>query len=384
MTITNSQAPDFAVNFANAAGIATGLVTAPNVAAGTANVPNVAAGSVNAPNFASGLINAPNVVTSFANAPNVATGSINAHHVATGSANTPGFVTSFANTAGVATGSINPPNVATGLANAPSVATGSINDPDVAASSENSPNVATGSANGPDVGIESCPHPLPPLDVAYNTPQEALDAVNNAIKSAGYAVTVSRTGKTRGGMPRYMGLHCDRGGKYVPHVTAENRKRNTSTKRLNCPFKLTVRCNQDTQTWHMTVECAQHNHPPSPPSTHSSQRRKELETMKPFIISQMELQVPTRHILTGLRAINPSCCIRARDINNQRLKFNWERECQNLRSQGQSVEPPASGGNSANSGSSGRVSKTAPRQKRKTRLERAQATADIDENIVSA
>ena len=97
----------------------------------------------------------------------------------------------------------------------------------------------------------------------------------------------------------------------------------SSTMRIGCPFKITVRLRDG--RWCLTDADGTHNHPPSDSaSDHKVLRQLELKRMKDQIDTYIRLGSSTQQILTYLRAHNPKSCLLARDIINARTKLNRE------------------------------------------------------------
>ncbi|KAJ5251596.1 hypothetical protein N7489_002006 [Penicillium chrysogenum] len=117
--------------------------------------------------------------------------------------------------------------------------------------------------------------PLPPLSQQYDTPEDGINAINLLARPHGFAVSTLRSKTTKRGVRKTVRLYCDRGRMQRnrrPDGDPE-RKRQTTTLAIECPFTVSLRLNQETNLWHITIKNLEHNHGPSPASTHSLQRR---------------------------------------------------------------------------------------------------------------
>ena len=172
---------------------------------------------------------------------------------------------------------------------------------------------------------ETFTFPIPPIGSEYSTPEEGLAAINTLGRTHGYAVSSIRTKFTKKGVKKTIRLRCDRG--HVPRDRPNDspeRKRQTTILQNECPFGVSLRLNQTTSTWFLTVENVSHNHRPSPTSTHPVQRSNELSTIQADIQKHFKQGVPTRQILTSIRNENPDSYIIPRDIYNFRRKVHIE------------------------------------------------------------
>ncbi|OGE47089.1 hypothetical protein PENARI_c066G04429 [Penicillium arizonense] len=182
----------------------------------------------------------------------------------------------------------------------------------------------------PDAIPESSPpipslytFPLPPLDQQYDTPERGIAAVNAFAREHGYAVSIFRS-IAKKGVKKIVQLCCDRGRTLRARPdNGPERKRQTTSIAINCPFLLRLRLQEDGR-WKLTVDKQEHNHEPSPPSTHVAQRKQELSTKVPVIKQQLQQGLSTRHILTSIRKEDEESCLTARDVYNLRRKLHIE------------------------------------------------------------
>ncbi|KAJ5855723.1 uncharacterized protein N7529_009667 [Penicillium soppii] len=164
--------------------------------------------------------------------------------------------------------------------------------------------------------------PLPPLTDTYNSPEEGIAAINAFGRNHGYAVSTLRSKTTKKGVKKTIYICCDRGRTYRDR--GGEHKRQSITLAINCPFAISLRLDQPTGIWSLSVENSSHNHHPSPPSTHAIHRTQERAIKADDIQKGFQVGLPTRQILTTLREENPDSCIIARDIHNYRRKLHME------------------------------------------------------------
>ncbi|KAI9913857.1 hypothetical protein PsorP6_006117 [Peronosclerospora sorghi] len=108
--------------------------------------------------------------------------------------------------------------------------------------------------------------PEPPTEAVHASLEEAEATLIEHVRSQGFAVTRTRTKKSKTGLTRKVWFGYARGGAYKnrrDYLTEETRKRKTSTRASGCPNGE----NDDNDAaaapaynWTTTVEVAGHNH----------------------------------------------------------------------------------------------------------------------------
>ncbi|KAJ5779803.1 hypothetical protein N7457_007523 [Penicillium paradoxum] len=165
--------------------------------------------------------------------------------------------------------------------------------------------------------------PLPALNQQYTDIKVAVRTINDFARTHGYAVSISRSKRTKRGVKKTVRLRCDRGR--TPHDRlGHERKRQRTSLATGCPFAISLRLQHDTNIWHLTVENAGHNHGPSPPETHIIHRKRELDTKAAEIRKQLEQGLTARQIISIARANDPTSCLQPLDIYNMRRQLNRE------------------------------------------------------------
>ncbi|KAJ5243941.1 hypothetical protein N7489_004037 [Penicillium chrysogenum] len=172
---------------------------------------------------------------------------------------------------------------------------------------------------------ETFTFPILPVNQQFRTHEEAREAVNTFARPHGYAVTSIRSKFTKKGVKKTVPLICDRGRE--PETNTDEprpQKRQRSTLRLRCPFKMTLRLNLLTGLWYLTIENPVHNHPPSPASTHPIQRALDLDNKRDNVENRLRQGYTTKQIVTELREADPDTILVPRDIYNTRRKLSDE------------------------------------------------------------
>ena len=112
----------------------------------------------------------------------------------------------------------------------------------------------------------------------------------------------------------------------APHADLDRarprKRRNTTTLALACSFEVVLRKDLQTGLWRLTIEDSksQHNHQPSPASTHYAQRNIERECKRDEIENALRQGRTTRQILTELREADPDSILTPQNI------YNWRRK----------------------------------------------------------
>ena len=115
----------------------------------------------------------------------------------------------------------------------------------------------------------------PPEGGSYPTLEAIQKAVLRYCTSVGYAIVIGRSKKTVPGLKKVLFV-CDRAGKPPIQVSPEFRKRNTSSRKCDCPFGFFAieQRTQWTIRYRPNPAHLQHNHGPSEsPSNHPAARK---------------------------------------------------------------------------------------------------------------
>ncbi len=158
-----------------------------------------------------------------------------------------------------------------------------------------------------------------------------VDAVNKHAKDQGYAVTRKRSKPSKKGVLMKGWIRCDRGGEAKQEGYGH---RNTSSKRVDCPFECIAKLQFNFEDehglgdWILTVVHAEHNHPPTKSS--ASVVHRNIAMKDPFVLREIEKEFrkgsKANSVLKGLRLDEDTegSIFKPRDIWNEiaRLRAN--------------------------------------------------------------
>ena len=162
---------------------------------------------------------------------------------------------------------------------------------------------------------------LPPPEVEYASREQLEDNVQTFARGQGYAVTIksSITGKR-------VYLKCDRGAINVPKIGKE-RQRQTSSRRIDCPFLLSGSFSKKRGNWKLNVLKGSHNHEPSiHPSGHSTHRKlnsEQADTVKNMTLAG----VKPLGILSSILMEDGGALANLSTLYNDRKKLRKDKLC---------------------------------------------------------
>ena len=161
---------------------------------------------------------------------------------------------------------------------------------------------------------------LPPPTGTFATREDLFNHVRQFTFGQGYATTIKRSNGDR-----QVCLRCDRGGQYRNslNLNEQTRKRNTSSKLIDCPFEA-YGCRKADGQWHLSIRNAVHNHDASENlSGHSTFRRLNTED-KEKTRNMLAAGVRPREALSTLRQNNPTLATISRNVYNERVQLRRE------------------------------------------------------------
>ncbi|XP_074281819.1 protein FAR1-RELATED SEQUENCE 5-like [Silene latifolia] len=155
----------------------------------------------------------------------------------------------------------------------------------------------------------------------FHTREELFEDVKSCFVSKGYAISIKNSKKDE-----YVTIGCDRGGVYRSKSKnpLESLKKETSTRLINCPFKIQGKRKSD-GLWTLDLIDISHNHDPSKDMAgHPSCRRlTKSETSEVERLSIAGIQ--PRNILSSLRLKNPNIQAVSRTLYNVKTKIRNEK-----------------------------------------------------------
>jgi len=166
--------------------------------------------------------------------------------------------------------------------------------------------------------------PPPPVNETFPSRDAAMRFLNDFTSCHGYSLTTKNSKKRKSGNVLHrVYLQCSRGGEYRSRIDEDHRVRKGQTKLAGCPFRLVLWLGQDDE-WHLDLTDSRHNHHPSPPSTHPTLRRQEMEEKGSQVEAQLKAGMNTGQILSAIYNEDDSSAIKPRDIYNKCQKIHHE------------------------------------------------------------
>jgi hypothetical protein len=170
---------------------------------------------------------------------------------------------------------------------------------------------------------------LPPPINLYDSQELALQAIQKWAQSHGYALRIrsSRKRHKNDAFPYFIYLECDHGGQNQPTPMVNNniRIRQSSTRRIRCPFRCILKQPVRESMAQWTVQYREaphstHNHGPSLlPTTHPIHRRNARNS-RPEVLSQMQNNklsgTSAKDTLSSLRTQFPDVPLTLTDVEN--------------------------------------------------------------------
>ena len=165
----------------------------------------------------------------------------------------------------------------------------------------------------------------------YPSLKEAEAAVQVHALSEGFTVSRKRSKVSKSNEVRKVWLTCAHGGKYKnsrEYLTEESRKRQRSSRVMDCPFSAIIQriaATGDQWEWHINFDRVDHNHDKNQALLSYPAARKlqlqEQETVK----SLTDVAATPKIILAALRQTNADRPLIPRDIYNERAKIRNNR-----------------------------------------------------------
>ncbi|KAK9676759.1 hypothetical protein RND81_11G098300 [Saponaria officinalis] len=168
----------------------------------------------------------------------------------------------------------------------------------------------------------------------FRTREELFEDVRSCFVSKGYTISIKNSKNDQ-----YVTIGCDRGGVYFckSKNPLESRKRETSTRLINCPFKIQGKRKSDglwtlnksllrrNLCWTLDLINISHNHDASENMFgHPSCRR--LTKSKTSEVERLSISgIQPRNILSPLRLKNPNIQAVSRTLYNVKTKFRNEK-----------------------------------------------------------
>lgn len=154
------------------------------------------------------------------------------------------------------------------------------------------------------------------MEQVFETREQLLASIQQHALTYGYAITTVSSSRDRN-----ITLGCDRGGRYHDRIDALDgaKRRKTSTKRINCPFRLYAK-KLNTGQWEIQIRDPIHNHEADDNMIgHPLARRRQLTEDQIQTIQHLSDTGSTpRHIISLIRKQQPNILIKPKDCYNIR------------------------------------------------------------------
>jgi hypothetical protein len=152
-------------------------------------------------------------------------------------------------------------------------------------------------------------------NVIFDSKNELLQHVREFYRCVGIAITTQRSQKDE-----WIILQCDRGGEYRGNGS-ENAKRQRTSRRIGCPFRLKGVRHISDNKWHLNFICLNHNHVPSENMTAHPTARQLTDEQTKRIELLSNAGVAPRKVKAILRNESEKFCSTSKDIYNAKAKI---------------------------------------------------------------
>ena len=154
----------------------------------------------------------------------------------------------------------------------------------------------------------------PPPAEDFTSSEEAIQSTKDWAQNRGFAIRILRSKPDKHKVTRKYWLCCDRGTAHKSQAF----QRTTASRRIECPFSITITRCAETGIWARKCENPEHNHQSSDhPQSHPSYR--QLTEEQKHIANQLSAaNARPKDVITHLRNLDPSTHITLQEIYNQR------------------------------------------------------------------
>ncbi|EKG09961.1 Transcription factor FAR1-related protein, partial [Macrophomina phaseolina MS6] len=154
----------------------------------------------------------------------------------------------------------------------------------------------------------------PPLDLFYDSYEEAYDALKTHGMQHGYGFVLKRSKPHNSDVKTRYYYQCDRFRNYQSSAKTLS----TSTRSTGCPFKLVIFKVKHSDQWKLEVQDKHHNHPRSiNPSAHNVYRRR-TPAQKEMIESMTHAGARPMQILAAIQKEDQDTLVSATDVRSER------------------------------------------------------------------
>lgn len=138
-------------------------------------------------------------------------------------------------------------------------------------------------------------------------------------KEHGSVIIIGKSQNAKYGKAPRLWLTCERSGNLRPHKTLIHvKKRNSGTKKTNCPFKIRGCFVKGTSKWTLKVECGRHNHPLADTFEGHSYVGKLKQNERTLVTEMKKGGVKPKNTLTIIKERDPLNTTGLKQIYNAR------------------------------------------------------------------
>ncbi|OVA14298.1 hypothetical protein BVC80_9021g23 [Macleaya cordata] len=164
-------------------------------------------------------------------------------------------------------------------------------------------------------------------DKVFDSREEVIHWCQEVGKKNKTVLVISKSVNKPAGKGSIIELGCERGGVYKTHKkkdykpkTGLKRKRESSSKKCGCPFKLRSRCIAENK-WNLRVRCGSHNHEVANSLTGHAYVARLKEDEEQLVVQLTASGARPREVLTALKERNKDNHSTIRTIYNARARL---------------------------------------------------------------
>ncbi|XP_062020976.1 protein FAR1-RELATED SEQUENCE 6-like [Rosa rugosa] len=171
--------------------------------------------------------------------------------------------------------------------------------------------------NGPSM-IDVSDKFLSLLTNFFENREDLVSAIHKIGLLQGYVMVIKRSKSNR-----YVAIGCDRGGCYRTCSALEEKRKNSASHRIDCPFKILGRRTAE-GLWKVEISSLLHNHEPSTDMAGHPYCRLFTKEEALQVEQMSRAGIKPRQILSSLRQSNPDLLAVSRNIYSKTAQFRRE------------------------------------------------------------
>ncbi|XP_024196958.1 protein FAR1-RELATED SEQUENCE 5 isoform X2 [Rosa chinensis] len=152
----------------------------------------------------------------------------------------------------------------------------------------------------------------------FENREDLVSAIRKIGLLQGYVMVITRSRSNRD-----VAIGCDRGGCYRTCSALEEKKKNSASRRIDCPFKIVGRRTAE-GLWKVEISSLLHNHEPSTDMAGHPYCRRFTKEEASQVEQMSRAGIKPRQILSSLRQSNPDLLAVSRNIYSKTSQFRRE------------------------------------------------------------